>query len=239
MLAPSEFGQAVTRRYCEREDWVDAGFNPSPAKGRPRIGRRRRPSGEFRSTPPRRATARPRRKAGGYPVSIHAPAKGRHPLRQSVVGRLMFRSTPPRRGDPRSRRFSSARWSFDPRPREGATSRAEAAGASGSVSIHAPAKGRRAQPGQGGRPLQVSIHAPAKGRPPTRRFLFGMFWFRSTPPRRGDIGRQGFRGRSSVSIHAPAKGRPVVEVGLGSHRHVSIHAPAKGRPSTRPKAQEN
>ena len=81
-------------------------------------------------------------------VSIHAPAKGRPaPARIADPSRSVFQSTPPRRGDLHGRgRRSSGDRGFNPRPREGATSREATRLARAAVSIHAPAKGRPRHP---------------------------------------------------------------------------------------------
>ncbi len=77
----------------------------------------------------------------------------------------------------------------------------------------------------------VSIHAPAKGRPALYARYSSDQQFRSTPPRRGDVGGLHLvQAAPDVSIHAPAKGRPRPNGALVVRRGVSIHAPAKGRP---------
>ncbi len=98
--------------------------------------------------------------------------------------------------------------SFNPRPREGATLLPWRPWPGSTVSIHAPAKGRRRSTGSSSLSTGVSIHAPAKGR-------------------QGD--RQVVREFLVVSIHAPAKGRPRLLLGARGPGRVSIHAPAKGR----------
>src|ERR1700733_11067249 len=97
-----------------------------------------------------------------------------------------FRSTPPRGGDLRRRNRSTLRASFDPRPREGAT-----------TSLHLTLT-----------PTVVSIHAPARGRPSASDEIRAVKRFRSTPPRGGDQQRNRCVNEHNVSIHAPARGRP-------------------------------
>ena len=76
--------------------------------------------------------------------------------------------------------------SFNPRPREGATTEVVASSTKQLVSIHAPVKGRLTCTSNIAVALVVSIHAPVKGRP-------------HNPVASG--------GDTIVSIHAPVKGR--------------------------------
>ena len=93
----------------------------APARGRPLVVGQRIVPVTFRSAPPR----------GGD--------------RAGSGGQLLakFRSAPPRGGDPLVPPSRVASASFDPRPREGATSYFAVAAKNLNVSIRAPARGRR------------------------------------------------------------------------------------------------
>ncbi len=173
----------------EAAQWCDRnGFNPRPREGATKLAALEVFTvGKFQSTPPRR----------GDRGSI---GTGR--------GRRMFQSTPPRRGDARKEIFPCQVLRFNPRPREGATSREinsssticcfnprPREGATRAwnptlvpfrVSIHAPAKGRLEIRLAGLGTADVSIHAPAKGRPGLAPGMGSQAKFQSTPPRRGD-----------------------------------------------------
>ena len=98
-------------------------FDPRPREGATFPTRPRRASTRFRSTPPRGGDkTKAETKADDF-VSIHAPARGRRVRLRPAPCRVLFRSTPPRGGDPPRRSTPGlSRRSFDPRPREGATS---------------------------------------------------------------------------------------------------------------------
>ena len=138
----------------------------------------------FQSTPPRRGDARGAERRRLVPSWFQStpPRRGDRSAGSTTVRPwLRFQSTPPRRGDCRARRGPHRRRRFNPRPREGATSQPRHAIELDSVSIHAPAKGRRVG----------DWHRRSR--------------FQSTPPRRGD--GTDLQRRCDVSIHAPAKGR--------------------------------
>ena len=147
---------------------------------------------------------------------------------------MEFQSTPPHGGRPRNR--LSVPWyeCFNPRPRTGgdtgpsflSASRFQSTPPHGgrrllrskvpmNVSIHAPARGAKADP------REVSIHAPARGatisawtvpavsiHAPARGAKLD--WFQSTPPHGGR--RRGMRRQQVVSIHAPARGATMRKV---------------------------
>ncbi len=121
-----------------------------------------------------------------------------------------FQSTPPRRGDRASRIMVSPHQSFNPRPREGATSHKQTDQLGSRVSIHAPAKGRHAAVSGEGEIPEVSIHAPAKGRLRPVGLGHGRGRFQSTPPRRGD------RTAPSCTV-APSGFNPRPREGATSH----------------------
>ena len=149
----------------------------------------------------------------------------------------------PRSFDPRPRegatsaalQRASRSQCFDPRPREGATvGKGRPLSAIG-VSIHAPAKGR---PHMCRLPIacdHVSIHAPREG----ATFFFRpdrpvCMVFRSTPPRRGD--RPCVRSWVMTMMFRSTPPRRGDQARLRPCRQeaVSIHAPAKGRPLVSP-----
>ena len=183
----------------------------------------------------------------------------------------IFQSTP-HAGATRSSVPGTERGNFNPRPHAGATSPDEAlcsgggnfnprphAGATvgfpvrcpiGLISIHAPMRGRRAQPLKTRvRPL-ISIHAPMRGRPNGRPSPTSRPQFQSTPPCGGDVSDRinalvrGFQstppcGGDGICRHRDLQprgfqstppcggdGRPDRQ-GLG--RLISIHAPMRGR----------
>ena len=229
----------------------------------------------FQSTPPRRGDTSVRTYGERRCCFNPRPREGAT-LTRGINRRphLRFQSTPPRRGDrdaaapncpgnrfnprPREGATSAARppdsfpGCFNPRPREGATWCGTSYADINSVSIHAPAKGRRVTeealddmlrfqstpPRRGDRrrsaqaaPAKVvSIHAPAKGRREPAVAAGDLVRFQSTPPRRGDPAA------ASTSTYAkgfnprPREGATSSHAGFRSPFRVSIHAPAKGRP---------
>ncbi len=139
-------------------------------------------------------------------VSIHAPAKGRPLKTVLLVDADTFQSTPPRRGDTTSASAAISIWSFNPRPREGATS-------SGCICI-GNFEFQSTPPRRGDGPPRPTHHC-------NRRF--------NPRPREGATGSsRDICPTGIVSIHAPAKGRPLefnllIELGeLCSLRELSI-----------------
>jgi len=144
-------------------------------------------------------------------VSIHAPARLRRGRTDLETGAVTFQSTHPRGCDddqvlrhdvltgfnPRTREGATSRIRarhmlsarFNPRTREGATQTPPCPLPVPEVSIHAPARVRPAIRQRQLRDDRVSIHAPARVRP-------------------GRMRRQS--GQSAVSIHAPARVRRTV-----------------------------
>ena len=121
-------------------------------------------------------------------------------------------------------------FSFNPRPREGATREKRSTTIPLLVSIHAPVKGRLIRHYVAIHPMTVSIHAPVKGRlrldlnPPKNDCCF------NPRPREGATAYgEPTEAAQAVSIHAPVKGRPLHESTDLSSAEVSIHAPVKGR----------
>ncbi len=140
----------------------------------------------------------------------------------------MFQSTPPRRGDRGWRREWARRPSFNPRPREGATSVLCHVVPPDKVSIHAPAKGRPANDLIIEVSYQVSIHAPAKGRLECQRLPCRMGRF-NPRPREGATGLRGsWFHLIKVSIHAPAKGRPLTSRLINLVREFQSTPPRRG-----------
>ena len=183
----------------------------------------------FQSTPPRRGDRLVRVRVAGQ-VSIHAPAKGRHGgIDGDRSARWSFNPRPREGATGLARCAGSARLSFNPRPREGATQAADDSRRRATSFNPRPREGATRRRDAAMAEPRVSIHAPAKGRPVAdRTFVFDV-----------------------VSIHAPAKGRPescwatrpsisfnprpregaTPPAGRADPlRSVSIHAPAKGRP---------
>ena len=183
----------------------------APAKGAtPRSGRWFPPRIGFQSTPPRR----------GRPDPFMPDDKPK-----------VFQSTPPRRGRRvAARRTPPASSSFNPRPREGGDARVAKTRYDyipfqstpprrgrrtptrvprplQRVSIHAPAKGATPRDGAEADSLNVSIHAPAKGATSTPGVQSpGVFWFQSTPPRRGRPPHGGTAHPSSCFNPRPREG---------------------------------
>ena len=139
---------------------------------------------------------------------------------------------------------------FDPRPRAGGDSLFSQLSVTGTVSIHAPARGATNRYGCDPAELGVSIHAPARGATRGSHIHSSFLMFRSTPPR-GGRRRSGSgatwqicfdpRPRAGgdppggarplsarVSIHAPARGATVYCRQHCRRSDVSIHAPARG-----------
>jgi len=120
----------------------------------------------------------------------------------------LFQSTPPRGGDGSVDAHNRLEYSFNPRPRAGATRSARSHGRSSGVSIHAPARGR---------PPRFCWRGPPRSFNPR--------------PRAGATARNNTEIRMTiVSIHAPARGRRSYPGAGGAVDCVSIHAPARGRP---------
>ena len=122
----------------------------------------------------------------GCIVSIHAPVKGRPWTPGSS---------------------SSCSWSFNPRPREGATWQKHKEQYYVEVSIHAPVKGRPRLRAIMGEPIVVSIHAPVKGRRRLRVDRLQGLCFNPRPREGATYKMQLVTYCKSVSIHAPVKGR--------------------------------
>ncbi len=179
----------------------------APAKGRTRSRWMVRGQPSFNPRPREGANGPDPRRGGGRPVSIHAPAKGRIGILEARTPVCMFQSTPPRRGKFIWTSCGSFATCFNPRPREGANGRGACRVDHRNVSIHAPAKGRTAS--------STTSGATAA--------------FQSTPPRRGEGGRD-----QAVSPHGRFNPRPREGANFGVAVAVlgvlvSIHAPAKGR----------
>ena len=121
----------------------------------------------------------------------------------------MFQSTPPRGGD---------RCLANP-------------ACEGSVSIHAPARGRQHIPPVVAPIRNVSIHAPARGRLETRAEIWRELMFQSTPPRGGDSGQSITKSATSSFNPRPRAGATDQGGGVMNTEYVSIHAPARGRHS--------
>ena len=117
------FRSAPPRGGDRRSGWMRAArgcFDPRPREGATTLARLATGGSVFRSAPPR----------GG----------DRRPPRLAQADR--FRSAPPRGGDSPRRADSIHRAGFDPRPREGATSKIFGIDPDIAVSIRAPARGR-------------------------------------------------------------------------------------------------
>src|SRR5208282_2485758 len=184
-------GQAVARA-CRR-----AGFNPRPREGATRL-------------PQKLAEDRVR-------VSIHAPAKGRRPAKDDRFTNLRFQSTPPRRGDDSISATVRALMSFNPRPREGATTE-------GSESGYEDRQFQSTPPRRGDN-LSLSNNLLVAGFNPrpregatmrTRPTIAGSR-FQSTPPRRGDQRRRCHLHRpSGFQSTPPRRGDHQMALGLRS-----------------------
>ncbi len=202
----------------------------APGWGR-RIGTGGRPAGRgFRSAPPGGGDSR--------------PGNGARRI-------ASFRSAPPGGGDAPFPRTVSARLSFDPRPRVGATGDETPSSVSGLfrsappgggddqlygrgpapqvVSIRAPGWGRQFAPGPGAMRPQVSIRAPGWGRPAPVRWMTGAYGFRSAPPGGGDIGWTPIPALASSFDPRPRVGATDGRGTRSADLQVSIRAPGWGR----------
>jgi len=245
----------------------------APARGRPH-----RPviifsTIKFQSTPPRggdqiksayllrqavsihapaRGRLRTEQETGDMDVSIHAPARGR-PTPKPLSSRfLKFQSTPPRGGDMMPFQNSVTKYKFQSTPPRGGDEELSKTLSLSPVSIHAPARGRRAgvvepvyvgefqsTPPRGGDISQgtfypsahVSIHAPARGRPCFLRGYHECFKFQSTPPRGGDPQESVYFAHYPSFNPRPRAGATFSGEFCIDFNVVSIHAPARGRPA--------
>ncbi len=163
-------------------------------------------------------------------VSIHAPAKGRLIAPAALPTVSGFQSTPPRRGDWERSISIFSGTGFNPRPREGATCSRRLSGATATVSIHAPAKGRPSWRRWRCSPWVSFNPRPREGATVGRlEREEDVECFNPRPREGATLVRRSSHARSCVSIHAPAKGRHHVRLIRLRPFVVSIHAPAKGR----------
>ncbi len=140
-----------------------------------------------------------------------APPLGRRPSGKEVDGlRPMFRSAPPRGGRPRGEAAIRTDTRFRSAPPRGGRRPVSTIFLRPSieVSIRAPAREATTRASRASTCARsVSIRAPARGRRPQTVLPLRSIQFRSAPPRGGDKQHgDAFRG-TIVSIRAPARGR--------------------------------
>ncbi len=229
-------------------------FQSAPPRGgdvlRLGVGRREH---AFQSAPPRGGDEVYPGEAVEVVVSIRAPARGRQPFRDGAPFHLEFQSAPPRGGDIAIIGGLSAFLRFNPRPREGATTRdpappgrrrcfnprpREGATISGSgvrsniagVSIRAPARGRLGTSTCPRSPFVRFNPRPREGATGTRSRSPGRKSF-NPRPREGatlETCRNVWPSRKSFNPR-PREGATRVRQALPLLVDVSIRAPARGR----------
>ena len=118
----------------------------------------------------------------------------------------MFRSTPPRGGRHHRQRKRRPRRGFDPRPRAGGDRQLWAEGKTGSVSIHAPARGATRQPVNALPAHEFRSTPPRGGRPCGSAMARTESCFDPRPRAGGDPAPRFNDVVQDVSIHAPARG---------------------------------
>src|SRR5208282_3000426 len=213
---PPRRGDRSGRRQGMSESWFQS---TPPRRGDPFAPEAcRGPSTGFNPRPREGATARQRRPIYQLAVSIHAPAKGRRQYLRHGSRAQQFQSTPPRRGDlTASLIIALIALSFNPRPREGATTE-------GSESGYEDRQFQSTPPRRGDN-LSLSNNLLVAGFNPrpregatmrTRPTIAGSR-FQSTPPRRGDQRRRCHLHRpSGFQSTPPRRGDHQMALGLRS-----------------------
>ena len=145
--------------------------------------------------------------AGHHSVSIHAPVKGRLVFTGTGELSLIVSIHAPVKGRHCRGKIEACVCSFNPRPREGATSTDGYPEKSDLGFNPRPREGATAGKNLKDVEEDVSIHAPVKGRQRCHGRHLRHTSFNPRPREGATLLLPGMTGPHAVSIHAPVKGR--------------------------------